>query len=437
MKKIALMLAAAILLLAGCNKNNSEDARDLLKTVPSSASFVAVADLESILEKSGSEVKDGEITPSPEVQSAVAASKDADFKRLANLFLSNNSGVDPTVSLFFADGYAVYNTGLIKDTSKFRAAVEKEWNAKFTETDGMASCGKVVMMDNRYWILMSGRSSIEPSDIKRYASLSESQSFLSSKFADNVTELKSDLQGWVDINGAMNIAGLDFQSRAMTKLAMESLFSDAGYGTFSLDFQKGKLEARLNVLNADGKYAKYLFPVAKIDLAEVDRIGGTADILMAMAIPQKLVKQLKEQVSGQPSMLSIMMSALQPLDGTSAVALSENGSAMKAAISTTGDNTTDLMSLLQASGAKVEKKDKVIFATQGVVQGQQTVKDLSKTLEGDAAGVVVGKMKDTPAGFKVATTKLVPENGSMVLQVEVSSDNDKDNILVTLLKNSK
>lgn len=440
MKKLCFVLGLMLaILMTGCRGNGSADTEELLKNVPSTASFVTVVNLQSLVEKSGCKIKDGEIEVSAEMTAAISKISNSDFRRLCNLFFKNESGIEPSVSIVFADGYNLYNMGLVTNTDRFRSTVEKETGSKFSEQDGISVCGPFALKDNRYWALLKGGSEIQVSEIRRYLSLSENQSFLSSDFSASLRQIRQDVEGWMDLNGVMNVYDVSFQNRAMIKLGMESCFKDAGFASFTFDFKKGEAEMNASILNADGKPAKFLFAMDKVDLATIELLGGNADAVAAMSIPAKLIKQIQDQVSDKPSIIGIYLSALSSIDGTVALALDHKNEAFSAVLTTTGDNTSALMDMLGSMGT-VTKEGNRIFVNKGTVSGKTPVKELAEYLKGTGAGVVAdaamagaGSMIPETA-MQTSIMSLQPDGDGIGLRITTRSNNDKENILLTIVK---
>ena len=75
MKMIRIIAALAALVIlsgtAGCRKHDKADADELLKTIPSSASFVAVANISEILEEAGCKVDDGKVSDTEQLRAAI------------------------------------------------------------------------------------------------------------------------------------------------------------------------------------------------------------------------------------------------------------------------------------------------------------------------------------------------------------------------------
>ena len=419
------------LVLAGCSKNRSADVRELLNNVPGTASFVAVVDIESLVNKTDSKVEDGAIVPGKELKALIDSEKDTDKVRK---ILNGDSGVEPSVSVFFADGYAIYNTGFLANTSKFEKFVSDNTGQEWKEDNGVRYNGKTAFKDNRYWTVVSGRSSIDPAVIREYLALSDKQSFAAGKFADALCKGEKDIVGWSDINAAMNLSGMGFERKAMFKMVMGTLFANADYSVFDIDFQKGKVKATAKVLDENGKETRYNFEAGKIDVSLFDTLDMDADMVMAMAVPSKLIKQLQEETSGKMSMAGMVLKSLGCVDGTVAVAAGR-GESMSGVVQTTGKNTGDLMSLLGEMDLDARVDGKNIRFSKGNTDKGDEAKEYGALLRGSTLGVVTNSdAMVTKDAIDKAVVRLVPSDGSLVLDVDVYMDDEKTNSLLSLLE---
>ncbi len=436
MKKYLLMsIAALLLLLPGCKGNDSASSEELLKSVPSSASMVTVANLQNLLEKSGCKVSDGSVTPSPGIVNALQTCNVNDKKwYFLKMLMNNESGIDPSVTIFFTDGYTTYNSGLLKSTDSFIKAVEKEMGEKFTEQDGVQVCGTVAVKDNRYWLVLSGRSEIDASEVRKYVSLSETQSFLSSDYSKPLLEIKSDVEGWGDLGGLMNVADLSFSQNAQAKMLIEMCFKDAGFVTYTMNFEKDEAEASVRVLDSKGKGAKFLLPAQALDMAAIETLGDKCASVVAVSIPQKLIKKIKEQLDSQP-LFKIYLEALSPIDGTVAVIAGEDNKDYNLVAQTDGENTSDLMKMLGSLGT-TSKEGKMIYVKKGIVTGKAPLPELAAPLKGAYAGVSTTATSSHMKGVKSVSMTLVPSDGSVGLKLKAFGDDPKVNLLETIVKES-
>ncbi len=435
MKKLYLLtVVAMVMIMTGCRKDNSADVRELFKSVPGTSSFVAVVNIESLIEKSGSDISDGAVKPSAELEAAINSAKGGDNENIKAI-LNGDSGIEPSVSVFFADGYALYNTGLLASTSKFEKWVQNESGEEWKEDNGIRYNGVVALKDNRYWWVLKGRSSIDPAVVRNYLALSGNQSFDGGRFADRLADSDKDVIGWCDINGALNVTSLGFEEKTILKMVSGTLFTDAAYSMFDMDFVKGEVKVQASVLDSNGKDARFNFDAGKIDTRMVSSLGGQADVLAAVAIPSKLVEQLREQTKGQMSMLGVMLNSLSCVDGTLAVAFSQSQNGVKGCVQTNGGNTGDLMSLLSEMDLTPRLEGKTVEFSKGTLSGGMGVSDMGDMLKGATMGfVVAGTAVNKSDNFEKVVFKLVPEGKSVKLIVEGFARDGKSNSLVTILK---
>lgn len=431
-------MAAVTLLLPSCSGNDSADATELLATIPSDASLVAVANTAKLLEKAGCKIDGSEITPGPELKSLLNKSTDPATKRMVETLFSGESGIDPAVSAIYKVGYYTYATGFLADPAKFRQTVEKETNAKFASEDGIDICANYAVSNSRFWVNL-GQGSIDAKEIKHFTALDKAQSFLSNDFAEKLCKFDNDIEGWGNINGLVNTADIPFQQRATIQVALQTTFSDPAGVTFSIDFQNGRLLAVANVLNSKGKHAEFQFPTQELDLKTISSLGGTTEGLAAIAIPNKMIQKLTKETSSQsPSMLGMYLQALQGLDGTAAFAFN-SGSGLNGVITTNGANLNALTQFLDGSGINVAKEGNTLRLSKGSVAGPASVDDLAKEMKGAVAGIAVSSPEDLgnlKGSIKNAVFTLVKEGSGIVLKASVKSNDDKENFLLTLIKNS-
>lgn len=436
----ALALAVAIL-LAGCSKSESADTGDLLVSVPADASFVAVANLHSMLEKAGCKIDGSKVEPSEAVTGAVSRISDKTLNALANDFVNGTSGIEPSVAVVFGEGYYTYFSAIAADPDAFKASVKKAVGQEFSSTDGVDICGNTALIGNRFWVSL-GRNDFNPENARHFSTLSKDQSFLSNEISENFIKIEKDIEGWGSVGGVLNTASLGFQQRAMTQVMMQTLFEDPTNFSFDVNFDKGKMEANGRLLNSKGETAKYNFPTEEIDLNTVESISGTASGVLAIAVPQKLLKQLQNDAnSKQPSMLSMILPSLSSIDGTVAVAFNPNADALRGVITTTGENTGNLTMLLNQTGVESKISGKLITFSKGDLTGPQKIADMAGYLKGAVMGVASASPEGVPDNvkntFESGAFTLVPEKGGITMHlVMLSPDKDK-NFIISLLNATK
>lgn len=438
MKKLftlTLLLSLIMGIVSSCSKDNKEDAHALLATVPSSSAMTGIIDLETVLEKAGCDIDGSQIKPSKELSEAIAGIKDEKQKKTVSELLDGDSGVRPSVMVFFVTGSRPYLTGLLEDTSKFKTFVEKQTGKKFADnTDGVSSCGEYAVKGDQFWIA-DRKSSV--AQVPEFTRLSESQSFLQSEFAKGFLKLDNDMRIVVDINGmANNTPGLSFQNRAMFSAALSTLFNDASHAMLTLDFKKEEVAIDGKVLDKNGNIAKFNLPVSKIDIETVKQLGGTADIVAAMSVSRKLVSKIEDIVNsiGGGQAASLYTSILKPIDGTVAAAFSNaNPSAPRAIITTDGSAANELTS--QLSGViSVEREGKLLLLGKNNETGKGLALDqAADNLKGAFIGAVVADQDKYP-GVKFITFGLYPEGQGLEFKLRSVTDGKDGNVLKTAIR---
>lgn len=442
MRMAVVCLLAALLTGLGSCKKEKADVSDLLSTVPSSAGAVVGINLGSVLEKAGCKVDGSGITAGPELEKWIESQKEyaGSQKEAMKLFFSGESGVDPAGAIFFVDAYSSYITAMLADTPKFTAFVEKQSGKTFEETDGVKVCGNVAVIGAQTWICLSSQDAIDARAVRNYATLQESQSFMSCGFAPEIAGMDKDLVGWGKIQ-AFTGHGMSISDIATLNMLTGILFEDATAVSFSCDFLKGRFEGKVSPLNDKGEPAKYLLPADKVDLGLVKKLASTAEFVGAMSITKDFMKKI-EKISSSlgGNMFGPVVKTLACLDGTVAVALSDidnPGAGISGVVSTDGNPSLDFMSMLSRM-APTRKDGKLVYLKNGEVKGALDVDKAADFLKGATFGIVVNagtqSLGAPVEGIKTIAMSLVPDGGSLTMDLAVESTNPDENIIVTLLR---
>lgn len=433
MRKISLAFGviASLLIMAGCSKDKGADVSELLKTIPSDASVVMVMDMQSILKEADCEVSNGELKPGKELSKALASSKNEELKTdLQNL---QDAGIEWTVGAVFAEGYNSYFTGFLQDTGKFKKYVEEKFGENF-ESGEVGTCGNVAIAGERFWICLNSRNTIVTNDIRHFNSLSEKQSILSNENVAKMQTIDSDIAGWGDIKGVLNLAGLDFATRSVCIMALQTVYVDAVEMEWEIEIENDEINADLEVINSKGGIAKFNFPVEKIDENVVKGLNLNAQGFAAIAISEKMIEQIKEQTSKESfSLLGALVNMMAGcVNGTTAVAFSEDS--LKGVITTTGHGATDLIDVLGQWDLNVEKAGKDLNISKGTVTGDLKSADAAESLKGAVMGAVI-KASDLTQYKQLQTVavKFVPEKGGLKVEIKAKANDSKKKFLLNLL----
>ena len=357
MKRKNLLFVFAVAMFAlvfqACNKKSPADAGSILATVPSDVSMVTVINAENLS-------NDGLID-------------------LAD------TGIDPTVLVLFREGYYNYLTGVAADPESFKKYYAAKTGAQFVATDGIQTSGNIALSDNRFWINLD-RSDIDLNEIKHFVTISKSQSFLQNGASEAMVSFTDDAVCWGNISGLLNTTNLDFQKRAVAQVVVQTLFEDPDAVTARFNVEKDKVSVKANVLNSKGNLAKYLLPTEKLDITSISSIGGTADALLAIAVPKKLVEKLESETKSKSiSVLGVYLSQLGALDGT--VAIASSGDNLKGVVTTTGKNISTLSSFLSTFGLTSVIDGNLLKVSKGEVTGKGDVAQMALEFKGAVAGI--------------------------------------------------
>lgn len=426
--------------LGSCRKETA-DTGDLLATVPSSSGFVAGINLKSLLEKTGCKVDGSDITVGESLSAWVESkNSNGEGRNAFKLFLAGESGVDPSVAIFFTDAYNMYLTATLADTEKFETFVSSQSGEQFVDSEnGVRTCGNVAVKGAQAWICVSSHNTIDSKAIANYATLGESQSFLKNEYSSGIVTMTSDVVGCGDIK-ALSRFGILSGQYSTALMMLTASFEDVSLLSFNVDFQKGKALASIGLLNGKGKSAKCLLPMSKVDLNTIKSIGGDAEIVFAFSLTKDFMKKL-EKIGG--SFIGQFMEDLKCVDGTVAGAVgvankSERSMDIEAAldvvVTTDGNPSKDFMDLLSRFG-KTKKDGKFVRLSSGEVNGGLNVENASEFMKGSYGGVVADFNKfASDSVIKTVAVVMVPEDGGIKYDVTVESSDPSENILLSMIK---
>lgn len=443
-KNIALLM---LLVLASCAKEKT-DISGLLASVPSSAGAVAGLNLQSMLTKAGFKL-DGNEIKSGDIDVSKICTLSPDGLGALKAFTDNESGIDPTCAILFFDANRTYLTFGLIDTGKFRDYIQKWKGESFVDANGGVSvCSNVAMKGAQAWISLFNYD-ISSDAVAGYSSLSASQSFLSHYFGEKIKEMTHDISAWGKLTNLSRTLW-DFRQTSMFNVVSSALYDNAEDVIFEADFEKGKFEGKLSVINEKGKPAKYLLPAEKINVETASSIGTGADVFVALTITPKLVEKI-DKLGGSlaGAVFKNTLEGMKSIDGTVAVAFSnpdELFDNMSGVVTTDGNPSMLLKSTISLLSPMREDGNLIRFS-KGATDGKLKIKDCAELLKGATLGIVtdipqdpVSQLANIPLvgpaliNFEYYCLKLVPSDGSADIVMVIGSDNKGENILKTILK---
>lgn len=444
-KEIFRILSAAALglalMLAGCSKDSNGDVAELLKTVPADAGTVVAVNAQGIAEKAGCKVKDGKMELPPAFASSLASMNDASARKKIEMLLDGESGVEITSFVVFQRGYHTYLTGLLSDPGAFKSFL-KSSDAKydFKDTDGIECAADMAIKGNQFWSRSVGN--IDPLDVKEMAELPENRSFFSTGYAERLTE------GGYDVRGLLDMAKLSsggVVKQAQTQMALQTVFSDAAYLGFSIEFKKGEADVEAAVLTSGFKPAKCNFPLAKIDTDAVKTIAATGNEAIAIGASDKLVEKVSAMLSQTGALGKIYNQIIAPVNGTVAVlrqaGLTGEEPRMAGFVQTTGKDLNPLASVITQAGMQWKLDGgKVVITTPQPPQGAIGAEEFAKECKGASIVYMAdGSRVREMAGndrlpLKRVVVKAEPSEGSIKVTATVEATDSESNILMTVLE---
>ena len=429
MNKLLMSMMAVVLMLAACSKNNGADVSELLKTIPADASLVMVMDLEGILKDADCSVDNGQIRPGKKFAEALKQANDPELR--SKLETLNDSGIEWSSAAIFVEGYNTYLTGFLSDSGKFRQVVEERFGEKF-ESGEVNTCGNVAVDGERFWVCLNSHNTIVANDIRHFKSLSEKQSILSNENVAKLSTITTDIAGWGDIKGTLNLAGLNFATRAAVTMGLETVFVDAVEVEWTASFDKDEMVAEIAVLNTKGGIAKFNFPVETIDENVVKNLNMEAEGFGALAISEKMIETVREQTSQEGfSLLGALVNMMGSVQGTTAMAFDDDNTA--GVISTTGHGTADLSDALSQWGFAVSKEGKDLKFSRGAVSGAMTSAEAAEMLKGAVCGVAVSPLEETDNKCRALSFCLKPEKGGLKGELRLKGADAKKPFLLGLI----
>lgn len=442
MVRILSVAACCVMLLASaCSKDSNGDVAELLKTVPADAGTVVSINARSIVEKAGCKVEDGKITLSPDLQKSLASMKDMETKRKLEMLLDGKSGISVTSVVIFDRGYHRFITGLLDDPSAFKnflASGDKKY--QFKEKDGIEYAADVAIKGNQFWSRSVG--SIDPLDVKEFTGMAENKSFFSTDYAARLVADNYDVKGLMALSSLMGDAG--FVKQAQTQMALQTIFSDAEYLDFTVDFKKGEMEANASVLTSKFKPAKCNFPLAKIDVDAVKAISGTGNVAFAVGASSKLVEKVNAMLSQTGAIGKIYTKIIAPVNGTVAVLGQSDKSIsdvrLNGFIQTDGKELNPLTTVVAQAGMQWKLNgNNLVLSTPQQPQGEISAEMFAKECKGAFMTYMTDsrQLKEYTGNDRLPVSQVVvrmePSEGSVRLKATVKSDSADGNILAAVV----
>lgn len=419
-----LVCGVVMLLAASCSKDNDTVARELLATVPSNASVVALIDGEQMADKGGGDEQ------MPILLNHLASMfKDGDSAKAKAILSVLVKHWEPTAAVVFMDGRNIYLTTPVSDPSALADEVSKQSGAPLSTDGDMKYNGNIAIIGNQVWVSL-GDGSTQPTAIMNYSKYADNQSFAGVEYCDKMVDSDKDINALVNVSALMSMA--TGANSFGSQLVLSTLFDNASYLGFEANFGNGEADFEAKVLTSKFKEAKFLLPVSKIDTKTVASASPSAGVVMAVNIDSRLVSKIKDIATGLGGQIpSEWLAMIDPVDGTIAIATEADSDNMSGVITTNGGSTVALAHLLAEYKFTVSTQpDRLLFNQGSGVKGSIDMTKASGYFNGAWAGVVATPApgKGTPS-LKECYMMLAPHGSSLALKGKAIFADPKKNAL--------
>lgn len=280
MKKLCnLLVACLVFLTVASSCSSSEGVSELLRTVPSNASWVAVIDLNAA----------GDISVSD--RESMAAGLVADYAGIPDGKDLNLRGIEADFGVAFGWEDLAVASAMLKSESEFRESLEKS-GVSFRESDGfqVSSNGRIIIGEGRLWLCSSA---LGTSNVERFLATPEDKSFAAHPYTATLEEGKFPIAFIVDFGKLISRGGMGATSNM--NMLWGSIFNDPKYLAGSMTMDKDKLTLNCKVLDPKCRPASKSLDLAELDPSELDFIPGGMGIYLGLALGQTDLELLSSQ----------------------------------------------------------------------------------------------------------------------------------------------
>lgn len=427
-KSLPTTLSAAIMIVAliisGCSKGVKDEMNELFHSVPANAGVVVCGNLETVVDQLGGEVKDGEIRSIGKAStlSKIGNSTQKDVAESLELIEGAAKEIQAGAFVVFEDGGNFYISCYLNDPASFKESVDEDNKDPWLKSGDVEYKDEYAIIGNRLWA--ADRMDVEK--IKQFMNLSETQSFLSCEYAPVMAESDNAIDIWVSLEAIYS--NLSFSGQAQARMGISMLFDAAQFLTGNVNFNTSSYELNLSPMTANYKKAKCVIELSKINPSVVAQLGGNANVVAAVSVSQKFVKQIQDLGSSMGGALPTeYMNILSPLDGT--IAFASQASSMtgfsgatgyRAIVSTNGQQNAALAQILGMIGKVDINGNQFTVSSGSYGDGLINVADAAKQMK-DAWFAMAFAIPNSAAGQPMKSfISLEPSDNSLTLSVKGS-----------------
>lgn len=422
-------LLLIIIGFASCSSDQEELFRKLYADIPAEAEFVADLDISKILKDTGAKIgKDGVSGADKIIE--ILASDDAKLKADLQWACSPQSGISPRAAvLFIHAGHRILHFSL-DDAEKFRNGVaereQKDWEKISSGKTTIYILDNTAVTEDMAFI----GTGISAEYITRLLNLSEVESFNGVDYSSKMAAKDNAVNYYASIDGLMDISGLGFANKTQAKMMLGMFFNNPKYIVGSMDMDKKEILFETAILDNTLKPSKCELEMSRIDPAQIAALDGNANFIFALAVSQKLIKQINKVASSAGGALPAQFSDLiSPIDGTIAFAspLLVTSTAQKSlgkdyrlSVPTNGKQNAALSQFLQTFG-NLQIDGNILNISKGSYgDGRLSLAATSKEMEGAWLAVAFSIDNQRYPLFTSGLFTILPSDGSMKLKLKLT-----------------
>lgn len=303
MKKLNFILFGLLVcLLASCGGGNP--AERLLNSVPKDSKYIVVVRAQDLASKAFSD---------PDAALQLTQMIDSAGFDTGKKYFFSQKFIEALSSpiVIFENDYADMATFYVADPKVFRADFEQAAGETFTEDDGLfvLSDHTAFMKGDQVW-LTGSYPAVKGDEILSLLALKSGEN------ASSIDYVASMLREDDDVSLVVNVEALGGRfSYSYPQFVINLLFDDATYIAATVDFDEGRVESALQVLNGKFKPAKRSVNLSQIDTGRLSSFPGRGNFFFATAVDSKLMGKLVETLKKTFNLPSDIRNVMKDIEG--------------------------------------------------------------------------------------------------------------------------
>lgn len=277
---VNLCLAALMaVMFCGCATRNVEE---VLKSVPREADNILVINLSHLNDKLRN---DGVESFSTLLQEDIISGPFSSRCRIMSKDLPREIN-SPVIAFDFNN--VEYISFQIKNDRKFRDLLKSRHDVKFSQEEGIwvseDSC--YYLAGNQVWIV-NGTSKPSRDDVRDFRSLKETESALDRKGIRELIDRNADIEFLTSLSHIKNE-----RVARLTSEISNAIFTKPAYADAYLNFEAGRLEGGLNILDPKEEPSKYRIALPEVNVDALQSYPAQGNLFLAFSTSPDIIESL-------------------------------------------------------------------------------------------------------------------------------------------------